>query len=143
MQKPINLPVQTTAKATSDERPSHHFRQTPTLPSTGSPCPRGESGDQVVGQAYPAALNPPCISELSDSALLIGLTMQFARMGNFRPGSVPNVILTQLGQHGLAGDHAALLVLRHIHRRALLQITGPHGRIRLKPTTNSAIGGAA
>ncbi|VVT27667.1 hypothetical protein [Rhizobium sp. EC-SD404] len=69
--------------------------------------------------------------------------MQFARMGNFRPGFVPNVILMQLGQCGLAGDRAALLVLRHIYSRALLHITGPDGRIRLKPTTNSAIGGAA
>lgn len=142
MQNPIKLPVKPTLEAASEKRLSRRVRPTSDRSTARSQQPRG-ADDQVVGQAYPAALNAPWISDLSDSAVLIGLTMQFARMGNFRPGSVPMPVLTQLGWHGLAGDHAALLVLSHIHRRALLHITDPEGRVRLQPNTNSAIGGAA
>jgi hypothetical protein len=142
MQKPIKLPVRPTLEAASEKRLSRRVRPTSDLSTARSQQPCG-ADDPVVGQAYPAALNAPCICELPDAAVLIGLAMQFARMGNFRPGSVPNVILAQLGWHGLAGDHAALLVLKHIHSRALLHITDPDGRVRLQPNTNNAIGGAA
>ncbi|WP_404863529.1 hypothetical protein [Georhizobium sp. MAB10] len=142
MQKSIHPPVGTTAEDASDEHLSHPVQQTPARSPAGSQHPRG-ADDQVVGQARLASGKTRLVSALPDAAVLIGLAMQFARMGNFRPGSVPNVILTQLGWHGLAGDHAALLVLSHIHRRALLHITDPEGRVRLQPNTNSLIGGAA
>jgi DNA repair exonuclease SbcCD nuclease subunit len=142
MQKPIKLPVKPILEAASEKRLSRRVRPTPDPSTTRSQQPCG-ADDQVIEQARPASGRTRLVSDLPDAAVLIGLTMHFARMGNFRPGSVPDVILTQLGWHGLAGDHAALLALSHIHRRALLHITDPEGRVRLQPNTNSAIGGAA
>jgi len=142
MQKPIKLPVKPILEAASEERLSRRVRPTSDLSTARSQQPCG-ADDQVVEQARLASGKARLVSALPDAAVLIGLTMQFARMGNFSPSSVPNVILTQLGWHGLAGDHAALLVLRHIHSRALLHITSLDGRVRLQPNTNSAIGGAA
>jgi hypothetical protein len=142
MQNPIKLPVRPTLEAASEVHLSRRVRPTPDRSTARSQQPCG-AGDQVIEQAHLAPHKARLVSELPDAAMLIGLAMQFARMGNFCPGSVPNVILTQLGWHGLAGDHAALLVLRHIHSRALLHITDPEGRVRLQPNTNSVIGGAA
>jgi hypothetical protein len=142
MQKSIHPPVGTTAEDASDEHLSHPVQRTPARSSACSQQPCG-ADDQVVGQARPACGKARLVSDLPDAAVLIGLAMNFARMGNFRPGSVPMPVLTQLGWHGLAGDHAALLVLKHIHRRALLHITDPEGRVRLQPNTNNSIGGAA
>jgi len=142
MQKPIKLPVKPTLEAASEERLSCRVRPTSDPSPTRSQQPCG-TGDQVVEQASLASGKARLVSQLPDAAVLIGLAMQFARMGNFRPGSVPSFILMQLGWHGLAGDHAAFLVLKHIHSRALLHITDPEGRVRLQPNTNSAIGGAA
>lgn len=142
MQKPIKLPVKTTHHPAPEKRLSRRVRPTSDRSTASSQQPCG-ADDQVIEQARPASGRTRLVSDLPDAAVLIGLAMQFARMGNFRPGSVPNVILTQLGWHGLAGDHAALLVLSHIHRRALLHITDPEGRVRLQPNINSAIGGAA
>lgn len=142
MQKPIELPVKPTLEAASEKRLSRRARPT-SDPSTTRPQQPCGASDQVIEQAHLAPHTTRLVSELPDAAVLIGLAMQFARMGNFRPGSVPSFILMQLGSHGLSGDHAALLVLRHIHSRALLHITDPEGRVRLQPNTNSAIGGAA
>ncbi|WP_245451449.1 hypothetical protein [Georhizobium profundi] len=142
MQKPIKFPVNPTLEAASEKRLSRRVRPTsdPSIARSQQPC---GAGDQVIEQARPASGKARLVSDLPDAAVLIGLAMNFARMGNFRPGSVPNVILAQLGWHGLAGDHAALLVLKHIHSRVLLYITDPDGRVRLQPNTNNAIGGAA
>jgi hypothetical protein len=142
MQNPIKLPVRPTLEAASEVHLSRRVRPT-SDPSTTRPQRPCGAGDQVVEQARLASGKTRLVSALPDAAVLIGLAMQFARMGNFRPGSVPMPVLTQLGWHGLSGDHAALLVLKHIHSRALQHITCPAGCIRLLSNDHRQIGGAA
>ena len=67
-----------------------------------------------------------------DGAELIGIALRQARLGEFRPGAVPNAIMMQLGWCAARGDAAAMLTVDYLHRRALATITAPDGSIRLE-----------